>query len=270
MRPYAFGGDIYNYESSGTFKQTQVLVNVNSQVGRWLTLFGRYSYANAHSDTDGLGTVPSDPYNFAADWGRSSLDIAHTLFLGGSIAWKWGLRFSPFIVAHTGTPYNITTGTDLYLQGQGASTARPSISSTPTQYDSPFGYLDPVPLVGTPLIERNAATGPGFIGLNLRVSKTWGFGTTKFAGPSGGARARGGGGRGGGFGRGMGESTEHRYNLTLGVSARNIINHENLNTPNGAITSPYFLDSTGITGGFGAEATASNQRRIDLQLRFAF
>jgi hypothetical protein len=36
------------------------------------------------------------------------------------------------------------------------------------------------------------------------------------------------------------------------------------------MTSPYFLESTGISGGFGAEATASNQRRIDMGLRFAF
>jgi hypothetical protein len=69
---------------------------------------------------------------------------------------------------------------------------------------------------------------------------------------------------------GGGDYTEHRYNLTLSVMARNILNHENLNTPNGALTSPYFLESTGITGGFRAEATASNQRRIDVQLRFAF
>jgi hypothetical protein len=67
-----------------------------------------------------------------------------------------------------------------------------------------------------------------------------------------------------------GESTEHRYNLTVSANARNILNHENLSTPVGALTSPYFLESTGIAGGFGPEATASNQRRIDLQLRFAF
>jgi hypothetical protein len=54
------------------------------------------------------------------------------------------------------------------------------------------------------------------------------------------------------------------------MTARNALNHENLNTPNGAVTSPYFLQSTGITGGFGPEATASNQRRLDLQLRFSF
>jgi hypothetical protein len=69
---------------------------------------------------------------------------------------------------------------------------------------------------------------------------------------------------------GGGESTEHRYNLTVSVNARNILNHENLSPPVGQLTSPYFLESTGITGGFGAEATASNQRRMDLQLRFAF
>jgi hypothetical protein len=292
LRPFGNIGDIYNYESSGTFKQTQVLVNVNTSVGRWLTLFGRYGWSNAHSDTDGLTTIPADPYNFAADWGRSQLGIEHSLFIGGSIAAKWGLRFSPFIVAHSGTPFNITTGTDLYLQGQGASTARPSIVDAATPL-SKLSY-DPEPLVGAPLIQRNAGMGAGFLGLNLRVSRTWGFGTTRFQGASGGSRGgggggggegggrgggqHGGGGGGGGFGgggggpRGLGgaESTQHRYNLTLSVNARNILNHENLNTFNGSLTSPYFYQPTGITGGFGAEATASNQRRLDLQLRFSF
>lgn len=91
-RPYGNIGDIYNYESDGTFKQTQLLVNLNAQAGRWLTIFSRYSYSNAHSDTDGLGTLPANPYNFAEDWGRSKLDVANTLFFGGSFAAKWGLR----------------------------------------------------------------------------------------------------------------------------------------------------------------------------------
>jgi hypothetical protein len=280
-RPYAsiFPGDIYDYQSTGTFKQNQLLINVNSQVGRWLTLFSRFSISRAYSDTDGLGTLPSDPYNLRADWGRSSINVNNTFFLGGSFAYKWGLRLSPFIILRTGMPYNITTGTDLYLQGNGTPTSRPSISSTPTLYYAPgIGYLNPDPLVGQPIIERNADIGPGNISINLRLSKTWGFGSTKFSGPSGGARAGGGGGHrggGGGFGggggpRGMGETSEHRYNVTLSINARNLINHENLNTPNGSMTSPYFLESTGITGGFAAESTASNQRRIDMQLRFTF
>ncbi len=64
--------------------------------------------------------------------------------------------------------------------------------------------------------------------------------------------------------------TEHRFNVTLSANVRNILNHENLNTPNGAMTSPYFLHSLGITGGFAAEQTSSEQRRMDIQLRFAF
>ena len=66
------------------------------------------------------------------------------------------------------------------------------------------------------------------------------------------------------------EASQHRYNLTLSIMARNVLNHENLNAPVGVLTSPYFLQSTGITGGFGPEAVASNQRRLDLQLRFSF
>jgi hypothetical protein len=287
-RPFGNIGDLYDYQSSGIFKQTQLRLGVNSQVRKWLTLYFRYGWNDAHSNTDGLTTVPADPYNFATEWGRSALDIENNVFLGGSFAGPWGLRLSPFFVAHSGIPYNVTTGTDLFLQGLTNPTARPSVVDYETQYNTPFGYLNPVPVVPAPgtsnLIPRNYATGPGYVGLNLRLSKTWGFGTTKFQGPSGGARASqggggghggghgGGGGRGGGGGffGGQGEGSEHRYNLIFSVNVRNILNHENLNTPNGALTSPYFLESTGITGGYGAEATASNQRRMDMQLRFTF
>ncbi|MBV8550309.1 MAG: carboxypeptidase regulatory-like domain-containing protein [Acidobacteriaceae bacterium] len=278
-RPYGNIGDIYNFESDGIFKQTQVIAGVNSQVGKWLTLFTRYSWNNAHSNTDGVAAMPADPYDFAADWGRAALSIEQNFFFGGSLAGPHGFRLSPFLVAHSGIPYNVTTGTDLYLQGQPDSTARPSVVNFTTAYNTPFGYLNPVPLVPVPgssnIIERNAAIGPGYVGLNVRVSKTWGFGTTKFSGPSGGARSGGGGGYGGGHGgggfrSGPVETSEHRYNLIFSINVRNILNHENLNTPNGALTSPYFMESTGITGGYGAEATASNQRRIDMQLRFTF
>ena len=82
VRPYAaiFSGDIYDYQSTGTYKQNQLLINVNSQVGRWLTLFSRYSISRAHSDTDGLGTLPSDPYNLREDYGRASTNVGQHAF----------------------------------------------------------------------------------------------------------------------------------------------------------------------------------------------
>ncbi len=274
-RPFGTqAGNIYLYESTGVFKQNQLVVSLNTAIGRRLNLFTRYVLGDAHSDTDGISTLPANQYNFAGEWGRSALDTRHSFFAGGSMTAKWGLRLSPFIVAHTGAPFNITTGTDYYNVGNNTPTARPSVLSGSDLggIPTPFGLLSTVPISGYPMIARNAGTAPGYLGINLRVSKTWGFGSTRFAGPSGGASAGGGGGRGrGGPGGMFGDSTtEHRYNLTLGIQARNILNHENLNTPNGAITSPLFLQSTNITGGFGAEATSSNQRRIDLQLRFQF
>ena len=267
------------------------MVGVNTVLFKRVTIFSRYVHNDAHSDTDGLTTFPSNPYDFSQDWGRTSTDIQNMLFVGGSISLPFGVRLSPFFIAHSGTPFNITTGTDLYDTGQISSSARPSIVSGPgaNVIATPYGYLDTDPVAGQTIIQRNAGTGPGFIELNLRLSKTWGFGTTKFEGPSGGSRAQqsggpggggpGGGGPGGGGpppggggpgGPGGSESGAHRYNLTLSVMARDALNHENEGTPVGVITSPYFLQSTSIAGGFGPESVSSNQRRIDLQLRFTF
>jgi hypothetical protein len=44
----------------------------------------------------------------------------------------------------------------------------------------------------------------------------------------------------------------------------------NYGTPIGIITSPSAFQPIGITGGFGAEQTPTNNRRLDLQLRFQF
>ena len=142
VRPYGNIGDIYDYQSTGIFKQTQVIVGLNTSIGNWLTLFSRYTYGNAYSDTDGLGTMPSNPYNFAQDWGRSVLDVGHSLFLGGSLMAPYGIRFSPFFMGHTGTPFNITTGTDLYGTGQTSSTVRPSVvgGPGPNTIDTPFAF----------------------------------------------------------------------------------------------------------------------------------
>ncbi|HEX4809897.1 MAG TPA: TonB-dependent receptor [Bryobacteraceae bacterium] len=285
QRPNPALGNIYDFESVGIYRQNQLLTSVNTQIGR-LTLFTRYAFGHANSDTDGLATQPADPYNIASEYGRTATDVHHFLFVGGSYAMKWNMRLSPFIIIRSGAPFNITTGTDLYETN--SFMARPGIASGPGPgiVSTPYGYLDPIPQVGQPILARNSGDGPSFIGINLRLSKTWGFGTTKFQGSVGGAHAGGGGGGGGrggggegrgggGFGgggpRGGGEAlTEHRFNITVSANVRNILNHANYNTPNGSMTSPYFLQSLGITGGFTAEQTSSEERRMDIQVRFAF
>jgi hypothetical protein len=284
---------LFNYESTGFFRQNQLITNFNSRVGSWLTLFSFYMFAHAESNTDGLGTIPLNQWNFSGEMGRSSLDIHHNLFVGGTISsdfpanhvkWLKGLRLAPFITAHSGAPFNITIGTINPVTG--LLSARPGLATAPGPgiISTPYGLLDTNPEVGETIIPRNDGNGPAQVSFNLRLSRTWGFGTTKFAGAAGGSRASQGGGpggggpRGGGGGggpRGMGgifgdSTTEHRYNLTLSVNARNAFNHVNLGTPIGTLLSPRFDESIGIAGGFGAEQQSSENRRIDLQLRFQF
>ena len=75
----------------------------------------------------------------------------------------------------------------------------------------------------------------------------------------------------GGMGSGMGGgSTNKRYNLTMSISARNILNHVNDGPIIGNITSPQFGRANSLAGGFGAFAENANNRRIELQARFSF
>ncbi|HVN04696.1 MAG TPA: carboxypeptidase regulatory-like domain-containing protein [Bryobacteraceae bacterium] len=281
--PGAATGQIFQYQSDGLLKQMQLIARVNSQIGNRVSLFGAYIWNNAHSNTDGnlcaspvgCGTsTPMIPDDLSAEWSRSSLDITSRMFMAGTVTGPWRTQFSPFITASSGMPFDITTGSD-YL-GDGILNARPALASGPGAgiVLTPYGYLSTIPGAGEPLLPRNYGTGPAQFTLNMRLSRTWGFGTTKFAGPSGGARASGGGGFGGRMGGGRGPfggtTTEHRYNLTLSISARNLLNHVNYTTPVGVMGSPFFLQSTSISGGYMAEATPTDNRRIDIQLRFQF
>jgi hypothetical protein len=288
LRPYGNVGDIFQYQSSGLLKQLQVITRLNTQIGSRVTVAGAYIWSTAHSNTDGTlcastigcGTsTPVNPYDLSEEWSRAALSVRNRMFLFGSVMAPARIQLSPFILASSGLPYNITTGGDFL--NDGILNARPALASGPGPDTvlTPFGYLNTNAQPGQPLLPRNFATGPGTFSVNLRLSRTWGFGTTKFAGSSGGARASQGGGRGGGGfggfgggrrGGGFSTSTEHRYNLTLSISARNLFNHVNYAPPVGIMGSPFFLQSTAISGGFAAEQTPTDNRRIDLQLRFQF
>lgn len=90
----------------------------------------------------------------------------------------------------------------------------------------------------------------------------------------------GGGGRGpGGFGGGMFDGGgDKRFNLTLSVSARNLLNHTNLGMPIGNLSSPLFGQSNTLGGGFGGPGGGgpggmmggAGNRRIEIQLRLSF
>jgi hypothetical protein len=276
---------IYQYQSGGTFKQNQLIVNSSVRMGTKLSLFGYYTLNYANSDTAGASYIPSNPFDLAQDYGRATFDIRNRIFFGGTIGLRYGFRVSPFMIASSGPPFNITTGQDVYGNAvyNTRATAGNCTAGATGVVDTAYGCFNLVTVPGVPVIPINDATGPNRFTLNLRVSKTFGFGAKKETaaaaaggsvgggtfgrGPGGGGGGpRGGGGGGGGmFG---GNPSNNRYNLTFSVNARNIFNNVNVATPIGNLSSPVFGESNGLAGQPYSSSTAN--RRIDLQLQFSF
>jgi carboxypeptidase family protein len=286
--PHVLGGpnNIYQYQSEGIFKQNQLIINTSVRMGSKLSLFGYYTLNYANSDTSGAGSFPSIFNDVSLDYGHASFDVRHRVFVGGTIGLPHAFRLSPFLVASSGIPFNMTTGQD--LNGDSIFNDRPAFASNksiPTNVIiNRFGSFDLVPQPGETLVPVNSLTSTGRFSLNLRVSKSFGFGkkTEKPSADVGGAGAGGTFGRGpggdrrgggpGGGGRGMGVTdaggTTHRYNLTFSVSGRNIFNNVNLATPIGNLSSPLFGESNAIAG--GPFSGSPGNRRFDLQMTFSF
>src|SRR5581483_6349388 len=228
--PYGPIGNLFLYESGGRMRQHILMANFSTRFSRNVSLFGNYSL-NFANDLPG---TPSNPYNFAQDWGRSALDRRHRFQLVGSVAAPWGLRLSPFVTLQSGSPYDVLVGRD--LNGDTIPNDRPAFATVPGAdvVTTQFGAFDINPLPGQALVPRNYLTTAGLVSVNMRVSKTFGFGEPRSAAGNGGGGGRGGfgggGGRGGdhgGGGGGMrmgggdhsamfgGESTGKRYNLTV-------------------------------------------------------
>lgn len=277
VRPNGINENLFQYQSEGTFKQNQLIINGSVRMGTRLSVFGYYTLNYANSDVFGTMEFPSNPYDLQQDYGRASFDVRNRVFLGGTIGLPHGFRLSPFMVASSGPPFNITTGADPYQDS--VYNTRPAFGSCPPDKLTTFGCFNSVPGVGYVPIPPFYGEGASRFALNLRFSKTFGFGPVIENSSS---AAQGGGMGGGTFGRGPGRgpggpgggrgmdagSTNRKYALTLGVNARNVFNNVNLGIPIGNLSSPQFGEANGLAGGPYNNNTAN--RRIDLQLSFAF
>ncbi len=226
--PYGYSaGSIYETESGGFMRQHLLMVNFNTRFSSKVSLFGNYSLGYAKD----LPGTPTDPYNFAQDWGRSNFDRRHNFQLIGNITAPVGIKLAPFITMRSGQPYDVLSGEDLY--GDNMINARAAFASTATcsgltrtgdTVCSPYGTFTSTYSVTNPtnLVPRNYLTMPGLVSVNLRLYRTFGFGgvpkktgqmdqpggggmpSAGVMGLSGGGRPGGGPGGGGPPGGGMG------------------------------------------------------------------
>ena len=308
--------NIYQYNSEGIFRQNQLITNFRVNAGAKLSLFGFYTLNYANSDlgsgssnsatgiagftSGGSLSNPSFISNQSdpmADYGRAAFDVRHRVLLGGTIGLPKAFRLNPFMVVSSGQPYNVTLGQD--FNEDSIFNDRPGFVSTATCSTvkimggiacTPVGTFNTTPGAGQPIVPINYGTSTTLFTLNLRLSKTFGFGREQGGpsaaggqgGPGGGGGRGGPGGGGGGLGGrglsggggpgggpfGMGAATTRRYNVTFSVSARNIFNRVNLAPPVGNLDSPIFAQSNALAGGPFSSGSAS--RRIDLQALFSF
>jgi Carboxypeptidase regulatory-like domain/TonB dependent receptor-like, beta-barrel len=279
-----FDGNIYQYESDGLYNQNEVIANFRVIEGPRLMLSGFYTLNYADSDAAGinsnsgaLNSFVSNPYDILADYGRAAFDIRNRAVLFGAITLPFGFRLMPFIIANSGTPYNITLGQDLL--GTSIFNQRPAFAASgasgPNIVTTKLGTFNIAPAPGQALVPINYETGPGAFTFNMHLSKTIGFGKREENGGGGGGwhghHGGGLGGRGlsGGGGPNIWRNPEnYRYNLTFGVAVHNLFNDVNLGQPVGNLGSPLFGQSNSLAGGpFSSQAAV---RRVDFQVRFNF
>ncbi|HEX6719392.1 MAG TPA: hypothetical protein VF088_19970, partial [Pyrinomonadaceae bacterium] len=163
------------------YNQNQFIVNLSSRLHRTTTLNAYYVLAKANSDTDGIGSFPANPYDLSTEYGRASGDIRHRFVMTGNIRAPWGISFNPFIIVQSGRPFNITLGRD--INGDTLNIERPALAPAGADCSeinircTPYGNFKLTFAPGDVMIPRNFAEGPGSMTVNLRVSKTWSFGS---------------------------------------------------------------------------------------------
>src|ERR1700730_7335205 len=247
VRPLA-PGNIYTYESEGILNQNQILAKIESRVGPEFSVFAQYTYSQAFSNTDGPGSFPANQYDLSTEYGRSGTDVRHRFFLSGTAKGPFGIRLSPFLIARSGLPFNITTGRD--ATGDSLFTDRPAFAtnlSKPGVVVTRFGAFDPNPTAGQFVIPRNFGNAPAYLTLSLRLSREFSFGRLT-----------------------MPLETERSYKLRLSVSARNLLNTVNPGLPVGNLGSPLFGLSNSIAYSSGPDRQSGNNRSFDFQALFTF
>jgi Carboxypeptidase regulatory-like domain len=194
-------------QSEGIFRQNQINTNINVRTPKGTSIFGYYSANWADSNLSGI----TDPFHPAVDYGRATFAVRSRLSLGGTIPLPFLITASPLIFAQSGSPYNVTTGSDNNLDGNFDD--RPSFANGATSGNcfsaSTFNARTSTTPVYTPgetytEVPINYCTGPANVAFNLRLNRTFGFGPKTAPTPGRGGGAGGAGGAGGPGGPGGG------------------------------------------------------------------
>ena len=180
-RPLGGTGNLYQFSSQGVSRGNIIFSNYNLHPAKWVSIWGFYVNQHFNSDAtdgpNGAGAFASNSYNVAQDYGRSTFNITHRLFTGASLNLPRGITLEPFLIATSGSVFNITTGSD--NNGDTIYNDRPAFATDLTRASvvrTAYGNFDTSPLPTQRIIPINYGRGPAFASLQISASKGFHFG----------------------------------------------------------------------------------------------
>lgn len=136
-------------QSTALLRSNALIASLQGRMFRVLKLKAQYTYSKSNDNTDGPLSLPANSRNLEPEWGRSDFDMRHRLVLSGTSALPANFRVGVVLVANSGRPFDITTGSDDNHDG--------------IANDRPAG------------VTRNTGDGPGFVQTDLRLTKVFNF-----------------------------------------------------------------------------------------------
>jgi hypothetical protein len=263
VRPLGGTQNAYQFGSEGVDKTQVLFANWQFAFGKRVTGFLAYSYTHGRQDVTNPTTFDSNSYDLSQDYGRSA-QPTQQVFTTVSVTLPFGFAGSMYASTSGGTPFNITTGTD--LNGDTIYNDRPAFATNPTSssilYRTKYGNFDANPQPGEKIIPINYGNSPNFAFLQVHLERAFKVGPRPPApAPAPGAAAT----------NGPAPKPDRPYSLTFSAEADNILNHNNPGMPVGVLSSPYFGQSISLNSPFSVVGiSTSANRMVTLHCNFSF
>jgi Carboxypeptidase regulatory-like domain len=261
VRPLGGMQNVYQFDSGGIDKVQIFTVNSSWKFGKWGSGFVYYLYQQARADMGTPTTFASNSYDLAQDYGRTA-QPTQQLAVSATLNLPLGIGGNLFGTTQGGTPFNITTGTD--LNGDTIYNDRPAFATNTNAnsiiYKTRFGTFDANPQPGEKTIPINDGNSPNLFFVEVSLNRSFNVGPRpKATEPPSGAPAS----------KGPAPLPDRPYALKFSVDADNLFNHVNPGQPVGVLNSPLFGQSISLNPAFSS-ATNGNSANRTIILRAAF
>src|SRR5215831_8057012 len=207
VRPDSELNVLRQIETSARQVTNSLELSFRGNATKYFSGMAQYTLGRAYNDSSGIGSFPANNYDLSGEWARADSDQRHRFNVLGTMRAGRYFNLGIALQAESGRPYSLTTGRDDNRDG--------------FAFDRPAGA------------RRNGLEGPGYVGLDLRLSKDFVLDTSK---------------------------KEKSPKITAGLDAFNVTNRVNYSGYIGNLSSPFF----------GRAIASRPARRLQLSMRFAF